>query len=154
MNEHERRFKEAIKEREYEFAKSGWPDFALLTSKNELVLVEVKDHNDDLRPSQKKMFELLKKAGIQTYVSYDGLWPLIPFQDMGKKPCLDLTEITEKDRGKIISYLNSKIASTPSGSKRLRRLYRIVRRLEQNESVIEVIEQNQGLFQVLNEESQ
>lgn len=51
----------------YEVHNKGWPDF-LCVKNNELVGIEVKSGYDETSPSQKKMHELLKRAGIPCYV--------------------------------------------------------------------------------------
>src|SRR5574338_647787 len=51
--------------------KSGWPDFMVVTSPDDMFVVEVKAYDDDVRPHQFIVLELLAKSGIDTYVK----WP-------------------------------------------------------------------------------
>jgi hypothetical protein len=49
---------------------SGWPDFFVVSGKDEIFFVEVKGPGDELRPNQIVVLELLARAGIDTYIRY------------------------------------------------------------------------------------
>ena len=151
MNKTEQKFYETVKNKGYTILKGGWPDFALLTPDNQMFLVEVKSNQDRLRSSQKKMFKLLKKVGLQVFIAHNGKWPPIPFEDFKKKIKLDILTLTEKDRKKFILYLNSKIGKMSSGTLQLKKLFYIIACLKKNDSITEIIQKNLGFLLSLEE---
>lgn len=53
--------------------KKGWPDFLVLTSNDDLFVVEVKARGDEVRPQQRVVLEALARKGIDTYIWWDDL---------------------------------------------------------------------------------
>jgi hypothetical protein len=51
--------------------KSGWPDF-LVAHADSIYCLEVKTGNDPIRNNQKRMHEILRKVGIETFIVRDG----------------------------------------------------------------------------------
>jgi hypothetical protein len=54
-----------------EILKCGWPDF-LVAHAGSIYCLEVKTGNDPIRDKQKRVHEILRKAGIETFIVRDG----------------------------------------------------------------------------------
>ena len=55
-----------------EILKCGWPDFLVRCGGGSLYCLEVKTGNEPVTDRQKKMHEMLRKAGIETFIIRDG----------------------------------------------------------------------------------
>lgn len=88
LTQSEAEFYRAVRKKgKYKIGRSGWPDFILHNEKTgKIFCVEVKSGDDSLRPSQRRMIELLEVAGIATYMWRPTMGrTLVPWREFKKK---------------------------------------------------------------------
>lgn len=107
MSAFEKKFLKECKKRGYVILKSGWPDFLVIPPEGRPYCIEVKSMFDRLKPNQRRMIYVLKKLGIETYISFDGEWR-DPYANHQEKFDLDELYVEEAINDEIITIIRDK----------------------------------------------